>query len=89
MSWTRCSDPVSEAHGLEQGDPNEEISDRSCSAWRFGNAVLAAEGFYIVFANTTKKCTMMNEAYRHEPLQDDGHLGEAKAAVAGIKECKM
>lgn len=28
--------------------------------------VLAAEGFYIVFANTTKKCTMMNEAYRHE-----------------------
>ena len=51
--------------------------------------VLAAEGFYIVFDNTTKKCTMMNEAYRHEPLQDDGHLGEAKAAVAGIKECKM
>lgn len=28
--------------------------------------VLAAEGFYIVFDNTTKKCTMMNEAYRHE-----------------------
>ena len=54
--------------------------------------VLAAEGFYIVFDNTTKKCTMMNEAYRHEPLQDDGHLpnlGEAKAAMAGMKECKM
>ena len=32
---------------------------------------------------------MMNEAYRHEPLQDDGHLGEAQAAMAGMKECKM
>ena len=59
----------------------------------FAGSALATEGFYIVFDNTTKKCTMMTtkptDMSRYKMMGTYSSESAAHAAMSGMKECKM
>lgn len=52
-----------------------------------------AEGFYVVFDNTTQKCAMMTtkptDMGRYKMMGTYKTEADAHAAMTGMKECKM
>lgn len=48
-----------------------------------------AEGFYVVFDNTTKKCAMMTTKPTDMGRYKMMGKADAHAAMTGMKECKM